>query len=153
MHAGVTKPFPFSAFMSHAKIDGAAPQIYWALSHDPVSQLERCILEYSKLSSKCFLPIGPTFGETFTNKDGSKVYWEPSIPDLQDFTCACRYYKFPAIGFYSLDYILKHNRLDWLAAITGSQTPLPPPPPPKTPTLEQRVSTLEYSARSHGWEV
>jgi len=42
---------------------------------------------------------------------------------------------------------------DWEDPGGTRPPPPPPPPPPPTPTLEQRVSALEYAARSHGWEL
>jgi hypothetical protein len=61
-------------------------------------------------------------------KDGTTVWWEATAQDLKDFALAASMYG--AYGFWSLDWILTHNRTDYWEAITGV-APAPPPPPPE----------------------
>ncbi len=155
---------PWTAFMNHEAMDVTAPQVYWALSHNPVEQLERSSAEYLAISGKSFVPIGATFGATFAasvsmmgaivnptpsreitigafermqgkritvmSSMESSIYWEPTVEDLKAYVAWCKAKKLKAYGFYSLDWIIQHNRLDWIDAIAGYTTPPPEPPPP-----------------------
>jgi hypothetical protein len=130
LHGG-TKPFPFAAFFNAASVDTIAPQIYWLDAHDPVAQLRRSYNEHrngtasSPPTQKRFLPIGSAFGQSIKRLDGSTVWWEATAKDLQDFSQEAR--SFGAYGFWSLDWILTHNRTDYWNAITGQGEPQPPP--------------------------
>jgi hypothetical protein len=160
-------PFPFGSFMHHEKVKLTAPQVYWALGHNPVEQLERCYAEYAALSDKPFIPIGATFGATFAasasrmgaivnptpspditikaferiqgkvmtlmSSTESAIYWEPTAADLEAFVAWCKAKKLAAYGFYSLDWIIQKNRIDWINAIAGGVVPPPPEPPPPPP--------------------
>jgi hypothetical protein len=117
--------FPFSAFLNHEKTDFTAPQVYWMGSHNPVEQLLASWREYKALTSKPFIPIGAAFGGMV-----STAFWEPTTEDIAAFAEACYLNHFQAYGFYSLDYIVKHTKLDWLKAAARYSEPLPPPPPP-----------------------
>lgn len=136
MHGGL-KPFPFQAFLNSDKVDGTAPQVYWIGSHDPVDQLARSLKEYRAITNKRFVPIGSAFGE---------AGWEPTVVDIRSFVKAA----WPNFGFYSLDYILTHNHMDWLQAMTGITPPPPPPPPLDDHT---RLDILWNKAIEEGWEL
>lgn len=111
--------FPFSAFLNHDKVDGVAPQLYWVGSHNPAEQLERSFQEYSKFTDKPFVPIGSAYGSSS---------WMPTVDDFKKFTEASK--KYGAWGYWSLDWILTHKKMDWWEAITGvSQEPEPEPEP------------------------
>jgi len=130
LHRGLIKPFPLAAFCNHEKVDGVAPQMYWIGAHDVVDQLQRSYDEYRDITFKPFIPIGSAFA-TGRRSDSARAeadYWEPTTTDFYNFTNACRVRGFKAYGFYSLDFILKNNRKDWLGAICG--VPAPPPPLP-----------------------
>jgi len=139
LHGGVIKPFPFPAFLNHEKVDGVAPQVYWAGAHDPAAQIQRSFEEYRKITLKPYIPIGSAYG-------GSG--WEPSVDDLKLFVKSARF--FSAYGFYSLDYILKNGRWDWWKAITETQPPAPPPP---EITDHEKITRLWQFAQEQKWDV
>jgi hypothetical protein len=125
--------FPANAFMNHEKTDGASPQNYWALAHDPEAQLEACLVEYSPWGKPVY-PVGPTFGAKFKLRD-EWVYWEPTIEELVEFREACKARSINRFYYYSLDWALAHNRFDWIEAATGinsGTSPEPPSPEPAT---------------------
>lgn len=128
---------PWKASMQHSATDGASPQVYFALRHDPVTQLVRTYNEYKKWH-KPIHPIGPTFGATFRVGD-DKFWWEPTTSDLTGFRKWCEKEKLPRIYYYSLDWLLSRKRYDWLEAATGSGSQEPPPPEEngEIPTAEQ----------------
>lgn len=117
--------FPFAGFCNHESSDLVAPQVYWEGAHNPVVQLARSKEEYAAITDRPFVPIGATYGHV--QKDQS--WWEPSVDDLTAFTEWCKA-NVHAYGYYSLDWILTHNRMDWLEAINGGPLIEPPPPPP-----------------------
>jgi len=128
--------FPFSAFLNHPTMDGSSPQVYWALKHNPVKQLNDCLFEY-KLWNKPVIPMGPTFGSNFTI-EGKSYYWEPTVDDLVAFREACKIEGMERIYYYSLDWPLTHNRFDMIAAATGydfGEEDEPTPPPVETPKV------------------
>ncbi len=145
-HGGL-KPFPFKAYLEHEKVDGTMPQMYWALRHDPVEQLLQSEKEYKALTSKPFIPLGATFGEYFT-VNGVKIWWEPTVAEIKSFVVAAKIY--PAYGFYSLDYILRKNRMDWFRAATGIEDT--PPPPPEINDHEKITRLWQY-AQEQEWDV
>lgn len=134
----VSKKFPFyycsyrypslhyqvnhAKFLRNATISHIAPQVYWLGADNPVEQLERSYNEYRKLSDKPFMPIGCTFN--FGN-------WTPSLTQLEDYVRHCISRKWYTYGFYSLDWIIKHDRWDMVEAITGKIIT----PPPAIPTV------------------
>jgi hypothetical protein len=124
-HPGI----PWEAALTHPNTDGASPQVYWALRHDPVAQLGRCFREYEGWTQKIY-PIGPTFGATFAWQ-GEVVYWEPTVEDLSEFRQWCEDRGIPKIYYYRLGWLLSRGRFDWLEAACGRQAGPPPPPPPQ----------------------
>lgn len=146
-HKGA-KPFPFSAFINHPIVTGATPQVYWIGAHNPAQQTQQSYDEYKGLSSKPFIPIGASFGETYIT-DNKKVYWEPTPGDLAEFR-DWNERIYPAYGYYSLDYILTHNRLDWLSVITDSA---PPAPPPADLTDHEKITRLWEYGQAQGWDA
>ena len=145
LHGGLIKPFPFSAFMNHEKVDGAAPQVYWLGDHDVIEQVEQSVSEYAKLSSKPIVPIGSSF---------AAGDWEPTANDLRMFKQICLHIgAVKAYGFYSLDWILKNKRDDWWEAITGIPTPPAPPPPPEPGDHEKITRLWDYATKTEGWAL
>jgi hypothetical protein len=122
---------PFNAAMSHLATDAASPQVYFAGRHNPLDQLAQTYLEYSRWNKPIF-PIGPTFGESFTVA-GERFWWEPTSQDITNFRLWCVREDIRRIYWYSLDYVLKKERYDWLEAATGIKDPPPPPEPPGPP--------------------
>ena len=110
-------PFPFKHFLNHPKVKFIAPQMYWLGSHNPAEQLKNSKDQYRLLSDKPYWPIGCTFGW------GG---WEPSEKDLAEFMNTCHAWDLSAHGWYSLDWLLRNKRYDWLSVIGG--TPAEPPP-------------------------
>jgi hypothetical protein len=111
---------PWSAFLNHEKVDIATPQVYWLEAHNPAEQLTCSEGEYRAKTDKPYIPIGPTFGV---------AGWEPTVDDLTAFVDTCEARRYPAYGFYSLDWIIAHQRTDWLNAIHEAAGDVPPPPP------------------------
>lgn len=132
--------FPFSAFMNHEKVTGAAPQVYWIGTHDPAEQVQRSFEEYKKLSSKEFIPIGSSFG---VGK------WEPTKQDLATFRDQVQRI-YPAYGFYSLDWIIRNARMDLFSIITDTQ---PAPPPPTELTDHEKITRVWQYGQEQGWDV
>lgn len=120
------KEFPFDAFMLHETINGASPQVYWALSHNPTTQMQRCLAEYKEWNKPVY-PLISTFGASF--KSGEKwIYWEPSVKEIQNARSSVvgnRMY------CWSLDWVLNHKRYDLIEAATGVNLgdPIPEPNP------------------------
>ncbi len=146
-HGGVIKPFPFSAFLNAESVDGTAPQVYWALSRNPVEQLAQSTKEYKALTDKSIVPLGATFGEYFM-VNGVKTWWEPTVDELKSFVAVAKLY--PAYGFYSLDYILKRKRMDWFEAVTQT---VPAPPPPPEISDHDKITRLWQYAQEQNWDV
>lgn len=117
--------FPWGKCNNAESMDGWSPQIYWALTTNPVQQLERTIEEYSKISSKVIYPVGPLFGDSFGN-----VYWEPRLEDIVKFREAVEARGMKRVYWWSLDWIIQNNRYDMLKAATGIDNGSQPPPPP-----------------------
>lgn len=140
--------FPFRQF-AHGRGDAAkdfvAPQVYWEGAHNPVTQLLRCLEEYEQAigSGFTYVPIGSTYAA------GDPV-WEPTIDDLQAFIAKAKELGCPGWGFWSLDWIVNHDKTAWLDAIAGEVTPPTPPPPPTPvePGLHFRVTAPVLNIRS-----
>lgn len=107
---------PWGKFVGSEKVDIMMPQVYWLQAHNPAEQIERSMLEYRALTDKPFVPLGATFG---VGKVGGSGFWETTSDDIKEFVATCKRLKFPAYGFYSLDWLYKNNRHDWITAITG----------------------------------
>lgn len=125
-------PLPYGAFLGHEATDIITPQVYWEGAHNPAEQCERSRVEYAGLSAKPFIPIG----SAYANKQQDGSVWEPTVKDLVAFRQYCRGKGFQAYGFYSLDWIIQKNRMDWLEAIAGWPIVTPPPPPDPLPVGE-----------------
>lgn len=131
-------PFPFAKFLHFC--EGANPQVYWMQAHNPAYQLEKSYNEYKQLltEGQMFVPIGSAFGE------GG---WVATPEELKEFEAKCVAMGFKTRGYWSLDYMLKKGRLDFMKAIFGDpQTPPPPYPPPDpdpNPSLPTPIGTVE----------
>lgn len=119
-------PLNFSRFLKHETIKFNAPQVYWLGAHDPDKQLDESYTQYAALTSKPFIPIGAAWGQNVGNPP---VYWEPSANDLKAFVAHCKERKWYTYGFWSLDWIVKKQRLDMLEAISGTIISPPDIPP------------------------
>jgi hypothetical protein len=111
---------PWNPFINHEKMDVMAPQVYWIEAHNPDGQLRASKAEYETRTNKPYIPIGATFGV---------AGWEPSVDDLVAFVETAEALGCPAYGFYSLDWIIQHQRSDWLHAIDEAAGDPPPPVP------------------------
>lgn len=99
-------------WLNQKTIDFVAPQVYWEGAHNPGQQLRRSYDQYRKLTLKPYIPIGCTYGRGKS--------WEPTCADLAEFMATCKALGFSGYGFYSLDWLLKHHKYDWLAVIGGA---------------------------------
>lgn len=122
----VAPAVPWSAMAYHENVDGWSPQVYWALENNPVEQWQRCVSEYNGLPVwKPLYPVGPVHGGPYSGQ-----YWEPKLAEVEAFRGACE--DIPRVYWYSLDWVMEHNRLDLLEAATGinNGVVVPPPVPP-----------------------
>lgn len=120
-------PLNFSRFLKNDTIKFNAPQVYWIGAHDVTAQLDRSFDQYAKLTNKPFVPIGAAFGY------GD---WKPTTDDLKEFVSHCISRKWYTYGWWSLDWVLSHNRLDWMEAISGVIITPPPPTIPASVTAK-----------------
>lgn len=126
----------WKVWLSQSKMSFVAPQVYWEQMHNPGDQLRRSYAQYRKLTNKPYIPIGSSYG---------RGTWEPTAADLEEFIITAKELNCPAYGFYSLDWILKHGKYDWLSAIAKQtvEPPKPPePPPPEVLPMQVRTKTV-----------
>jgi len=123
-------PLNFSRFLKNETIKFNAPQVYWLGAHDVTAQLDRSFAQYRKLTDKPFIPIGAAWGQN-VGEGKDAYYWQVTVDDLKAFVSHCRLNGWNTYGFWSLDWIVKKQKLDWLEAISGGSV-LPPAPPPAT---------------------
>lgn len=117
--------------------DASAPQVYWMGAHNPAEQLQRTWEEYKPLLGESpMYPIGAMWGQVVGND-----YWEVSVKDILEFEKAVDDMGFLAHGYWSLDWVLKHNKFEWLEAISGKEEP-PPPPPDEDPEIPELPSVM-----------
>jgi hypothetical protein len=123
-------PLNFNRFLHNATITHNAPQVYWMGAHDPEYQLDKSFAEYATYGAdRPFVPIGAAYGATVGN-----AWWEPSLTDLRKFVERCVARGWETYGFWSLDWVLKKGRYDWLSAIAGVDV-IPPEPPVTIPNV------------------
>lgn len=132
--------FPATAAMNHETTNGASPQVYWALKHNPAEQLSQCFDEY-KQYGKPLYPLGAMFGATFKYR-GGEAYWEPTTDDLHEFMAWCEIHHVPRVYFWSIDWLVKKGRYQWLEAVNSVE----PPPIPPDPTPEDDGEFIVSSA-------
>jgi hypothetical protein len=113
--------FPAKQFVNHDASKFVAPQMYWLGSHNPRQQLQRCIDEYNGIHpinpDFPMIPMGSAFAQKVKVGENQFVDWEPTTADIREFVQAAKDCACPAWGFWSLDWILQHQRLDWLEAM------------------------------------
>lgn len=134
LHATV----PYNSFLDNVNMTGNSPQVYWDGLHNPREQTLRSEQEYLTFTNKPFLPIGAAYTD---HTPGSPNYWEPTPEDFQEFMLTCQEKRYQAYGFYSLDYIFRAKRYEWLEAIGGGVAAPPVPPDPGI----KRVKVLKTS--------
>ncbi len=83
--------FPWKDFL--AKVDINMPQVYWEASHNPATQLGKCLSEFQALTP--YRPVYPT-GPTY--KAGG---WAPTESDITQFLDSARANNLPAVNFFS----------------------------------------------------
>jgi hypothetical protein len=133
-------PLNFVRFLKNDKIKMVNPQVYWMGDHNVTEQLDESYNQYAKLTAKQFVPVGAAWGETV-----NKVYWEVTEADLRAFVGRCKDRGWTTYGFWSLDWILSHQKYSWLEAISGVQVnpnPNPNPDPDPLPTFVTVTATM-----------
>lgn len=142
---------PFDKFMNHPAMDGASPQVYWAGKHNPVDQLNDCLVEYSAWGKPVY-PIGSTFGASFKVKQSDDsyewVYWEATPADVSAFRQGAARANINKIYYWSLDWILSKKRFDLLQAATGINVSQPPTIPPIEKDVLRVTNCLWVNGRS-----
>jgi hypothetical protein len=118
------QPLNFGRFLKNETIKFNAPQVYWLGDHNVVEQLDFSFDQYAKITDKPFVPIGSAWGQVVGD-----VYWEPTAEDLQNFVKHCIEREWYTYGFWSLDWIVKKQRMDILEAISGAKIKPPVVPP------------------------
>lgn len=116
---------PWKQLVNSEYCDTVTPQVYPIYSHNFGEQLKRCYYEYTSdqiidLKSRKFEPVCAAFGV------GG---WEPTTDDLKEFNATAEELGCSRVFYWSMDYIWKYQRTDWLEAIMGVSTPEPPEPP------------------------
>ena len=128
--------FPWDEFLS--KCDYALPQVYWVGQHNPAEQLERCLSEYSEITS---LPIVPT-GSAYSQGD-----WTPTPDDIIEFLDAAQANNLGGANFWEW-YTARRLPEIWHTIADyvwdGSQPPIPPP----GSTVRARVWAHALNVRS-----
>jgi hypothetical protein len=127
----------WARFFKNPSLKYVSPQMYWLGNDNPGEQIEQSLKEYREMTDLPFIPIGSTFAH---------ANWEPTADQLVQFIMSCKGEAFPAWGFYSLDWILAHDRYDWLSALAGK--PVTPPEPPGPPLPAYIKTTHTVNARS-----
>ncbi len=128
--------FPWDEFLS--KCNYALPQVYWVGRHNPGEQLERCLAEYSVITS---LPIIPT-GSAYAQGD-----WIPTPADLIEFLDTGQENDLGGANFWEW-YTARQNMELWetIAAYDWDEVSLPLPPP--STTVRARVWAYALNVRS-----
>ncbi len=122
---------PWEKMSEHPAVNGWTPQVYWALSDNPVEQLQQCFDEYNAIDNKPVYPVGPTFGQNFKVGKDKVVYWTPKEQELIDFREACS--GLSRIYYFRLDQVIQKGWWDMLAAATGTKAVKPDPDPEPHP--------------------
>jgi hypothetical protein len=133
IHANVN----WARFFKNPSLKYVSPQVYWLGSNNPAEQLAESLRQFGELTELPVVPIGSAF------RQGD---WQPSADQLVDFAQACKDNNLSAWGFYSLDWMLVHDRYDWLSAIAGKE--ITPPQPAGEPLPAFIRTTGAVNARS-----
>lgn len=148
---------PWKVMSEHPAVNGWTPQVYWALSDNPVEQLQQCFDEYKAIDNKPVYPVGPTFGQNFTFVDNTgkdtKVYWTPKMDELIDFRVACLEAEVSRIYYFRLDQVIQKGWWDMLTAATGVYKPLPEPEPEPDPEPEPEPDWLIFETLYEGQNI
>lgn len=128
--------FPWDDFLS--KCNYALPQVYWVANHNPAEQLERCLAEYSVITS---LPIIPT-GSAYAQGD-----WIPTPSDLIEFLDSATENNLEGANFWEW-YTARQNPELWQTIAEYDWNGESPPIPPPSTTLRVRVWAHALNIRS-----
>lgn len=110
--------FPFGAWLNEQAVTFNSPQVYWIDMHNPVEQTLRSKREYNNNGwVQPFVPSASAFGV------GS---WEPTTADLIAMRQHCLS-NYGGVVWWSMDWVLLHQKYQWLAAICGTDA-IPPQP-------------------------
>lgn len=102
-------PTAHPSFPWHNALTGVSfvcPQVYWEQSHNPATQLKRCVMEYEKLTHVPLIPIGATYGVPG---------WEPTVSDVRMFVDEGKTLLLPGYAFWNWRTLTRRPLL--LAAI------------------------------------
>ena len=132
---------PWREFLAYC--DFHAPQVYWALAHNPGDQLRRSVRELTALKALPVAPVGAAYKE--------HTWAGPTVAELNEFDNTAKALMLPGVSYWSWQHA-EANSMWWGAIAAHKWQPVPPAPPWGTPlTLEQRVARLEKAAQEHGW--
>lgn len=148
----VHREMPWKFMSDHPAVDGWTPQVYWALSDNPVEQLHQCIYEYNAIDNKPLYPVGPTFGQNFKTGKDTAVYWTPTEQELINFREACLDGGLSRIYYFRLDQVIQKNWWPMLKAATGAFRAVDPPPD-DDPPLDELEPWLVFQVRYEGQNV
>jgi len=85
-----------------AGVDFVCPQVYWERAHNPLSQLDRCVVEYRHFTDAPIIPIGAAYGVTG---------WEPMVNDLNEFRYGVDYHNLPGYAFWNWRTLSRRPKL------------------------------------------
>jgi hypothetical protein len=131
-------------------IHGLAPQAYPLGTQDFVSDFERMVAEYDKLTTKVGRPDMPWFPTLPTFEQGG---WKPTLEAMQsgcDFLMSELGERLIGFNFWRQEYLFKP---DWKPILTyiGTLSSQEPPPPPAIPQNEYIHDHLHPWAVSEGY--
>ncbi len=154
---------PWSAYRSVTNMD--IPQVYWEQAHNAGAQLNRSILEYTRLSPRLpYLPTGATY-----KWNG----WKPTLDDVISFLDAVRTNGLPGMNFWEWSLCKRDLPEIWSYLSPLIYNPAPPPVPslimvdtavlnmrmrPNGPIIDQTqqgdvwpVAGVEYDEQGRPW--
>jgi hypothetical protein len=117
---------PWNQFIMTEDLDHNAQQCYWAGAHNPGEQLLRSVQEYDEIRIIPQQPVGAMYGV---------APWYPTPADITEYMVTARdNLELNMVWFWSMDYVVAHNRWDWLEA-ASAEVAAPTPPPPVGDTM------------------
>jgi hypothetical protein len=128
--------FPWDEFLS--KSNYALPQVYWVGKHNPAEQLERCLAEYSAITSHPIIPTGSAY---------SQGDWSPTLGDLIEFLDAAQVNNLGGANFWEWFTARQIPEL-WNTIASYSWGDSQSPIPPRRSTVRVRVWAHALNVRS-----